>query len=102
MSGTMIQLGKPSFPFVCDRGKIASLLVLCLAGARLPAQADDFQNFVSPFLNKHCVGCHGPKKQESRLRLDEVTGVQPGNRNLWTMVHERIAAGEMPPKEHPQ
>jgi hypothetical protein len=81
---------------------IASFLVLCLVSTRLPAQEEIFHKVVSPFLQKHCIACHGPKKQESRLRLDEVTGVQAGNRNLWTMVHERIAAGEMPPKERPQ
>ncbi|MBM4071668.1 MAG: DUF1592 domain-containing protein [Planctomycetes bacterium] len=94
-------LGKPSL-VLCNRAKIASLLVLCLAATKLPAQDETFQKVVAPFLQQHCISCHGPKKQESRLRLDEVTGVQAGNRNLWTMVHERIAAGEMPPKERPQ
>jgi len=95
----MTKFCKPSFLILCNRANIASLLVLCLAATKLPAQDESFQKVVAPFLQTHCIACHGPKKQESRLRLDEVTGVQAGNRNLWTMVHERIAASEMPPKE---
>jgi len=72
-------------------------------GANLSAADDaDFEKTVLPFLKQHCFECHGAQKQESRLRLDQVAGVNHGNRNLWTMVHERIAAGEMPPKERPQ
>src|SRR4051812_9910596 len=65
------------------------------------AQDETFDKLVGPFLKQHCQSCHGSKKQESRLRLDEITGVQAGNRNLWTMVHERLAAGEMPPSGRP-
>jgi mono/diheme cytochrome c family protein len=85
------------------RAWLIGLLILPVLGPG-PAAAQDetFQTVVSPFLKKHCYACHGPDKQESRLRLDQVTGVQAGNRNLWTMVHERIAAGEMPPKDRPQ
>lgn len=98
----MTKFGKASFLFYFDRVMLAALLVFCLGSTKLLAQDESFQKVVSPFLQTHCVSCHGPKKQESRLRLDEVTGVQSGNRNLWTMVHERVAAGEMPPKERPQ
>ncbi len=82
--------------------KFCALLIVLLSPFHASAQDAAFQKFVTPFLKEHCFVCHGPKKQESRLRLDEVTGVQAGNRNLWTMVHERILAGEMPPKDRPQ
>src|SRR5690242_1466454 len=85
------------------RGWLAGLCVLLFLSPK-PAAAQDetFQKLVAPFLTQHCVSCHGPKKQESRLRLDEVAGMEAGNRNLWTLVHERISAGEMPPKSRPQ
>lgn len=84
-------------------GWIACALVLALLSpVPVVAQDDAFQNLVRPFLKENCIACHGPKKQESRLRLDEVTGVQAGNHNLWTMVHERISAGEVMPKDRPQ
>ncbi len=79
-----------------------ALLAILLRPFSVGAQEDSFQKIVAPFLKQHCLECHGPKKQESRFRLDEVTGVEAGNRNLWTMVHERITAGEMPPKNRPQ
>ena len=79
-----------------------ALVLLSFNPGPVTAQDDTFKKQVAPFLQQHCVSCHGPKKQESRLRLDEVTGVQIGNRNLWTMVHERVSAGEMPPKDRPQ
>ena len=78
-----------------------ALLVILFIPIRVSAQ-DNFAEVVAPFFKQHCISCHGPKKQESRLRLDEVTAVDAGNRNLWTMVHERIAAGEMPPRQRPQ
>ncbi len=79
-----------------------AILVLSIHPSFATAQDDTFQLVAAPFLKQHCIACHGPTKQESRLRLDGVTGMQQGNRNLWTMVHERISAGEMPPKDRPQ
>lgn len=82
---------------------IACFAALFVLDARLFAvEGEAFQKNIAPFLKQHCYSCHGPQKQESRLRLDQVVGVDHGNRNLWTMVHERIAAGEMPPKDRPQ
>lgn len=83
-------------------GSTFPLLAVLLSPLSGVAQEDSFQKVAAPFFKEYCVGCHGPTKQESRLRLDDVTGVQVGNRNLWTMVHERIAAGEMPPENRPQ
>lgn len=59
-----------------------ALLVIVLSPFSVNAQENSFQKLVAPFLKQHCLECHGPKKQESRLRLDEVTGVEAGNRNL--------------------
>ena len=68
----------------------------------LSAQDDTFQKTVAPFLKEHCVSCHGPKRQESRLRLDTVARMDATNRNMWTLIHERIDNGEMPPKNRPR
>jgi hypothetical protein len=67
-----------------------------------PAAADEFQDTIAPFLAKHCAACHGTEKQEARIRLDQVAGFQAGDRNLWTLVHDKLASGEMPPEDHPQ
>lgn len=37
-----------------------------------------FENSVRPVLIQHCVKCHGPKKSESGLRLDEISKIRAG------------------------
>jgi len=86
---------------------LRALALLCISVFALSANAvaladQAFDKDLRPFFKQHCQSCHGATKQESRLRLDQVTGVQAGNRNLWTIVYERVAAGEMPPKDHDQ
>lgn len=93
--------------FLFQWGGLAIRAMLACTGTSLAAsvsfaQDDAFKKIVEPFLKTHCVSCHGPDKQESRLRFDQVKGVEVGNRNLWTMVHERVAAGEMPPPDKKQ
>jgi hypothetical protein len=42
-------------------------------------RTDHFEKYVRPLLIQHCVECHGPKKQESGLRLDSQEQVIVGN-----------------------
>src|SRR2546429_9550333 len=61
---------------------------LALAAARLPAdeptasitpeQEKLFEEKVRPLLAANCLECHGPKKQESGLRLDSRAAVIEG------------------------
>jgi hypothetical protein len=81
---------------------LASLAALGTPAALHADDAGEFAKLVVPFLQKHCVACHGPKKQESSLRLDMVSSVDFANRNLWTLVHDRVASGEMPPPNRTQ
>ena len=46
------------------------VLLVLIAAPPLRAAAPDFDKDIRPILAKHCLGCHGPKKQESGLRLD--------------------------------
>jgi len=64
--------------------------------------AADFEKVVQPFLKQHCYVCHGPDTQEAHIRYDQLQGFAPGDRHLWTMVHEKLSAGEMPPEDEPQ
>jgi hypothetical protein len=80
----------------------ATLFALGLLSTPLCAQDDTFKKVVAPFLKQHCTACHGAEKRESELRLDQLDGLKADNRNLWTMIHQRIATGDMPPKDHPQ
>jgi mono/diheme cytochrome c family protein len=61
-----------------------------------------FENEVRPFLEAHCVACHGPDEQQAQVGFDRLEGYGIDDGPLWTMVHEKLAAGEMPPKDAPQ
>ena len=43
---------------------------IILAARPLAAAAADFERDIRPILQRHCVECHGPKKQKGELRLD--------------------------------
>jgi len=75
-----------------------------LVGTARPLTAADnsFATLSAPFFKQHCNSCHGELKQESGLRLDQLTEFRASDRNLWTLVHEKMAASEMPPKSRPQ
>lgn len=66
------------------------------AGAVLP--------HVAAVLKQHCYECHGPDTAEAGLRLDQLPAdfTTFEKARLWTKVHDRIAAGEMPPKGSPR
>ncbi|MBL9114825.1 MAG: PSD1 domain-containing protein [Verrucomicrobiaceae bacterium] len=46
------------------------LFSLSLVALAAKVEAVDFVKEVQPVLAKHCVACHGPKKQEAAFRLD--------------------------------
>ena len=48
-----------------------SLLVAGLFLSAADAAAVSFESEVQPIFEKHCVECHGPKKQKSEFRLDD-------------------------------
>ena len=53
------------------------------------------------FFTKHCLSCHGAKKEKGDLRLDQLSrdfksGVDG---QIWAEVVEKINAGEMPPED---
>src|SRR5579864_1778806 len=59
-----------------------SLISAGLLGRNTAAFADDaFEKEVRPLLVQHCIGCHGPKKQEAGLRLDSKAGWQVGGKH---------------------
>jgi hypothetical protein len=64
------------------------LLLLSMAsGILADERADQFEKHVRPLLIQHCVECHGPKKQESGLRLDSREHVIVGRDNRDALVN---------------
>lgn len=82
------------------------ILAGCLWSSATISQADtdDFRHEVLPYLKQHCLRCHGEKKEEGQLRLDQLSAdfSAGGTAGRWADVIERISSGEMPPQEEPQ
>ncbi len=81
----------------------AASLVLAFLLASPSASAQDlsasFEAKVKPLLVDHCFSCHGPDVQKANLRLDTLQPNLTDERSqaVWATVHDRLAAGEMPP-----
>ncbi len=72
-------------------------------GERASAQdvAATFKAKVKPLIAAHCLDCHGPDIQKAGLRLDTLQPNLADERTLatWVLVHDKLVAGEMPPKK---
>jgi len=56
------------------------------------------------FIQKNCAGCHNSSAPAARLDLTKL-GFEPGNPDnfaTWIKVHDRVSAGEMPPRPIPR
>ena len=86
----------------------ACLIILMLIGnASARAQVADLADYgrdVRPFLERHCVRCHGDAKQKGNLRVDtlERDFAEPRVAGHWTEIMDRINSGEMPPAKEPR
>ena len=65
------------------------------------AQTQIYSSRVKPFLEAHCVECHGDEVAKSGLRLDTLPAdfTTPEHLRIWNKVLDRVEAGEMPPKK---
>src|SRR4051812_28727971 len=56
------------------------------------------------FLDQNCAACHSGNTAKARLDVTKL-GYEPGNPDnfaTWVKVHDRVAAGEMPPAGMPR
>jgi hypothetical protein len=53
------------------------------------------------FLEKHCISCHGPKKEKGDLRIDQLSRdfKLGADSHHWAEMIEQVNSGEMPPKK---
>ncbi|HYG77659.1 MAG TPA: DUF1592 domain-containing protein [Planctomycetota bacterium] len=77
---------------------LIALLAAPIHGADVKA---DFDKHIQPFLNAHCIRCHGEKKQKGEFRLDTLSRdfANGGSAMRWADVMDRLSSGEMPPEE---
>ena len=86
------------------RGLLRSSLVLSailsVADAGAVCGAEPFE----AFLEKHCVRCHGPQKEEGDIRIDRLSrDFKAGlDSHHWAEAIDKVNSGEMPPKTEPQ
>jgi hypothetical protein len=59
---------------------------------------------VEQFLEKHCLRCHGPEKEKSDVRIDQLSrDFKAGaDSHRWGEILEKVNSGEMPPAEEPK
>lgn len=79
--------------------------ILCLSCTQGQAPADDYSRIVLPFLNKHCMECHGATDAQSDFRIDKSlpnTFLDASARSHWAEVVNVLNSHEMPPETHPQ
>ena len=90
------------------RGIICVLAVgvqVQLLRAQTPAASfAGFDKSVKPFLQKHCLQCHGPKKSEGDMRFDQLSPVVSNSdtAETWQEVLDVLNASEMPPEDQVQ
>ncbi len=77
--------------------------VLVIA-AVLPSDIAAEDSATGKFLANYCIDCHGPTTQEATLNLASLPRDfgNPDHFRHWVKVHDRIAAGEMPPRDADQ
>ena len=80
------------------------LAVVALHSAHGQTAPAPFAEAGVAFVEKHCVACHGEKKQKANLALhtvrDDVALLRA--RKHWKDVIEMVESGEMPPEDKPQ
>src|SRR5436853_311603 len=82
---------------------VLGLAVLALLAAR-PARAAEPVTPDKAFTGDHCTGCHNAEDKRGRLDLTTLAFDPKDAANLavWVRVHDRVAAGEMPPRSRPR
>lgn len=76
---------------------LSVILVISLGPAVAVRAAEPFD----AFLEKHCISCHGPKKEKGDLRIDKLSRdfKLGADAHHWAEMIEQVNSGEMPPKK---
>ncbi len=74
--------------------------VALLATASVASANEQQQSTLQTFVRSHCLECHSADSAEGGLDLSELHSKPLEGQHLaiWTKVHDRVVAGEMPPK----
>jgi hypothetical protein len=81
--------------------RTASLsFVVCFGLAGAASGAEPFE----AFLEKHCIRCHGPQKEEGDVRIDRLSRdfKSGADAHHWAEALDKLNSGEMPPETEAQ
>ncbi len=83
------------------------MLLGAISGAQTPmalGQGGKLKNQLQPLLTAHCIECHDGKDAEGGFDLSSLTTELSDDEasRRWVLVHDRIAANEMPPPNEPR
>ncbi len=98
-------VGKWYSRFKTRMGGQAAVTVLGLVGASgAVALSAPIPESIFTFLDRHCIECHDDLESSGDLDFYELDFdlKDKETTRLWTLVHDRIVSGEMPPPEKPR
>lgn len=99
-------VGEPSVGLCCRHLLVLIILFAGITGGTDRTDAAEtatYDNLLGPYLSTYCLGCHNADTQEGEFRIDNLSrevGVK--DTSFWAEIRERIASGEMPPKDSDQ
>lgn len=81
-----------------------TLCVLSVVANAAPAPDTTFATHIRPFLEQHCVSCHGEEKQKAKFFLHDIDGEITNGKDIerWEKTLEMLSLADMPPEEEPQ
>ena len=105
-SFTGVKLGSPpTLKEIREAGALNSIYLK--PEAQLPiiqnpgANLKLFKDNIKPLLTEACIGCHGPRKQKGKFRIDTLNPdlIHGGDKDWWLEVMDVLSNGEMPPPD---
>ena len=81
--------------------RFAVIIVLAMVLLAPMSQGADLPEKLTTLFDNHCVQCHDGEDAEGGLTLKSLEWNldDPHVADIWVKIHDRLASGEMPPKE---
>jgi hypothetical protein len=83
---------------------LLTIIAPAFASADLKPDLKTYSEQIKPLVQKYCIRCHGNKKSEGEIRLDNIDPniIIGESFGKWEDIREAFNTGEMPPEHEPQ